>query len=175
MKLLPLWSCADVTTNTSFFAYVISWKQRANQQKNTGWCFYIQLKTTYKIWGTFAKREKHLRLSFSIVLHSPLQLWYFNLNEYFSRFSFSSMLGQVVVAIRFLTRDLSLIWNTGITAMPLAHSHSLFLPILTVHANTHTTLCINCVWSSKILSLNFLQNEPSSSILFSPLFICVAV
>ena len=76
-----------------FFAYV-SWKQRAKQRKNTGWCFYIQVKTTYKISGTFAKKEKHLRLSFSLVLHSPLQLWYLNLNEYFSQFSFFVSVGS---------------------------------------------------------------------------------
>ena len=36
----------------------------------------------------------------------------FNLYEYFNRFSFSSVSGQIAVAVGFLTRDPSLIWNT---------------------------------------------------------------
>ena len=36
---------------------------------------------------------------------------YFNLSEYLSRLSFSSVSGQVAVAVGFLTRDPSLIWN----------------------------------------------------------------
>ena len=55
-------------------------------KKNTGWCVSIQLKTTCKISGTFAKTEKHLRSSLSMVLHSALQLFLQDLFIILSRF-----------------------------------------------------------------------------------------
>ena len=50
--------------------------------------------------------------SFSIRNFNLLFTFVFNLYEYFRRFSFSSVSGQVAVAVGFLTRDPSLIRNT---------------------------------------------------------------
>ena len=52
--------------------------------------------------------------SFSIRNFNLLFTFVFNLYEYFRRFSFSSVSGQVAVAVGFLTRDPSLIWNTDL-------------------------------------------------------------
>ena len=49
---------------------------------------------------------------FSIRNFNPLFTFVFNLYEYFRQFSFSSVSGQVAVAVGFFTRDPSLIWNT---------------------------------------------------------------
>ena len=49
--------------------------------------------------------------NFNLLFTFVLNLYMY---EYFRQFSFSSVSGQVAVAIGFLTRDPSLIWNTGI-------------------------------------------------------------